>query len=119
MKIAISAQSNSLDSPVDSRFGRAQGFIVYDLDTDEFEYVPNAQNMGLPQGAGIQAAQNVAQTGAKAVITGHVGPKAFLALEKGGIEVYFGGTRTVAQAIEDFRSGKLEKAQDADKPGHW
>jgi len=119
MKIAITAQSNSLDASMDSRFGRAQGFIIYDLDTDEFEYVSNDQNLNLPQGAGIQAAQNVAQTGAKAVITGHVGPKAFLALEKGGIDVYLVRSKTVAQAIDDFRNGRLNKAEEADKPGHW
>ena len=119
MKIAISAQADTLDAQVDARFGRAQGFIVYDLDTDQFEYVPNAQNMSLPQGAGIQAAQNVAQTGAKAVLTGNVGPKAFMALEKGGIDVYLVQSGTVKDAIAAFKEGKLTRTQEASKPGHW
>lgn len=83
MKIAISCQGNTLESPVDPRFGRAQGFLVYDLDTNNFEYANNDQNLNIAQGAGIQTAQNVAKTGAKAVITGNVGPKAFSALSQG------------------------------------
>ncbi|NJB66552.1 putative Fe-Mo cluster-binding NifX family protein [Desulfobaculum xiamenense] len=119
MKIAITSQGNSLDSSIDPRFGRAAGFVIVDTETGETSFADNAQNLSLPQGAGIQAAQNVAATGAKAVITGHVGPKAFLALEKGRIDIYLGAQGTVAQALEAFKAGQLDKADSADKEGHW
>ena len=119
MKIAISSQGRDLSSAVDPRFGRAAGFIVYDDQNAEHEYISNEQNLQAMQGAGIQTAQNVAQTGAKAVISGHVGPKAFSALQSGGIDIYLSQSGTVQEALDAFKAGKLEKAQDADKPGHW
>lgn len=123
MKIAVSTQGRDLNAAVDARFGRTTGFIVYDLETNDFEYMQNAQNLALAQGAGIQTAQNVAKAGAGAVLTGHVGPKAYLALNKGNIAMYLlpenmAGV-TVAQAVEAFRQGKLDKADGPDRQGHW
>ena len=119
MKIAISSQGATLESTVDPRFGRAKGFLVYDLDTNNFEYADNDQNLNIPQGAGIQTAQNVAKTGAQAVITGNVGPKAFSALNQGNIAMYLYTNGTVAEAIAAFKNGDLTPTQDANKPGHW
>ncbi|WP_419784151.1 NifB/NifX family molybdenum-iron cluster-binding protein [Maridesulfovibrio sp.] len=119
MKIAISCQGNDLNGEIDPRFGRAKGFLVCDTDADTQEYIDNTQNLNAAQGAGIQSAQNVAATGASAIITGHVGPKAFTALDKGSIKVYLIGGGTVAEALASFQEGKLEAATDADKPGHW
>jgi predicted Fe-Mo cluster-binding NifX family protein len=119
MKIAVSSQGQEPSSALDPRFGRAAGFIVYDDETGQYEYVSNQQNLQAMQGAGIQTAQNVAQTGAKSVISGHVGPKAFSALRAGGIDIYLSQSGTVQDALDAFKAGKLEKAQDADKPGHW
>ncbi|MGE4299559.1 MAG: NifB/NifX family molybdenum-iron cluster-binding protein [Desulfovibrionaceae bacterium] len=119
MKIAISTSGETLDSPVDPRFGRAAGFLVVDTDTGAATYATNAQNLSLAQGAGIQAAMNVANTGATTVITGHVGPKAFTALSKGNIAIYFAEGGSVAQALAALAAGTLEQASGADKPGHW
>lgn len=119
MKIAITAQGESLEDKVDPRFGRAQGFIVFDLDTESFEYISNLQNLNAMQGAGIQTAQNVAKTGAEAIITGHVGPKAFTALKAGKIKVYFCPEISIKEAIAKFKANELELADEADKPGHW
>ncbi|TIH17332.1 dinitrogenase iron-molybdenum cofactor biosynthesis protein [Marinifilum sp. JC120] len=119
MKIAISCQGNDLNGNIDPRFGRAKGFLVCDTDADTQEYIDNTQNLNAAQGAGIQSAQNVAATGATAVITGHVGPKAFTALDKGAIKIYLIGGGTVAEALASFKDGKLDAAEDADKPGHW
>lgn len=119
MRIAISSQSNSLDSPVDPRFGRTAGFVIYDTETNEQSWADNKQNLTLAQGAGLQTAQNVAMAGAKAVITGHMGPKAFMALQKGGVEIYLFTEGSVSEAIAAYKDGKLAKADEADKQGHW
>lgn len=119
MKIAISCQGPNLSDSVDPRFGRAKGFCVLDTDNDSHEYVDNTQNLEAPQGAGIQAAQNVAATGAKVIITGHVGPKAFTALDKGKIKVYLIEGGSVEEAFAAYKGDKLEEASGADKPGHW
>ena len=119
MKIAVTSQGNTLESPVDPRFGRAAGFVVYDDDTGSFTYMSNDQNLQLAQGAGIQAAQNVAATGVQVVITGHVGPKAFTALNKGGLKVFLGAAGNVKDALEDYKHGKLQAADGPDKESHW
>ena len=76
MKIAISSQGNFPDSNVDPRFGRAKYFIIYDTETDSFDVIDNVQNIQAAQGAGIQAAQNVANQNVELVISGNLGPKA-------------------------------------------
>lgn len=121
MKIAVSCQGQDLNSAVDPRFGRAAGFMICDTDSGEATYLSNGGNLNLPQGAGLQTAQSVAQSGAKAVISGHVGPKAFMALAKGRIAVHLvtDAGLTVAQAVQLFKDGKLPEAKDANTAGHW
>ncbi len=119
MKVAISSEGSSLSAYLDPRFGRAAGFIIYDLNSDEYSFISNEQNLQAMQGAGVQTAQNIAQTGVEAVITGHVGPKAFSALKSGGINIYLTNRSTVQEAIQAFKDRKLKPAEGADKPGHW
>ena len=119
MKIIITSEGTSLESQVDPRFGRAKHFILVDTDSGEFSAHDNAQNLNAPQGAGIQAAQTVARLGAEAVLTGHVGPKAFTTLQAANVAVYTGVSGTVKEAIEEFKGGKFTLAAKADVQGHW
>lgn len=119
MKIAITSQGPDLTSELDPRFGRAKLFIIYDLDTDYFEAVDNEQNLNAPQGAGIQAAQNVAERDVAYVLTGHCGPNAFRTLASAGIKVILGLQGTVKQLIDRFKAGELEPTDSADVEGHW
>ncbi|MFA6449227.1 MAG: NifB/NifX family molybdenum-iron cluster-binding protein [bacterium] len=119
MKIAISASGKTLDSQVDPRFGRAAGFIIYDMETGTFEYKDNSQNLNAMQGAGIQSAKNISDYGVGALITGHCGPKAFTALNAAGVKIYAGAAGTVAETIEKFKAGDLSEAENADVEGHW
>jgi len=52
--------------------------------------------------------------GVQAVITGHVGPNAFSALQTSNVAVYVGASGTVAEAVEQFKAGQLEAADGAD-----
>jgi predicted Fe-Mo cluster-binding NifX family protein len=119
MKIAFTTSGNTLDSPLDSRFGRAPRFLIYDLDSGTFETVDNQQNLNAAQGAGIQSAETVARKGAKALVTGHCGPKAFRVLQAAGIKVFSSNAPTVSEALEKYRSGALAEAGSADVEGHW
>ena len=119
MKVAITAQGTELSSPVDPRFGRAKMFVIYDLDTDQFDVVDNQQNLTAAQGAGIQAAESVARHAVDYVLTGHCGPKAFRALDAAGVKVVAGLQGSVQEAIDKFRAGELKPAARADVQGHW
>ncbi|HRU04966.1 MAG TPA: NifB/NifX family molybdenum-iron cluster-binding protein [Candidatus Brocadiia bacterium] len=119
MKVVISAQGPEMDSLVDPRFGRAAWFLCVDTETGSREAARNEQNLNAVQGAGIQSAQNAANLGAEAVLTGHCGPKAFRVLKAAGIKVYVGVEGTVAEALEKLRAGKLQEADGADVEGHW
>lgn len=119
MKIVITAEGESLDSRVDQRFGRARYLILYDTDTEEAKPLENSQNMQAMQGAGIQSAQNVIDAGADAVITGNCGPKAFVTLNAGNVEIYQGAQGTVKEAIAALSEGKLTKAEDANVGSHF
>lgn len=119
MKIAISSMDGTLDGPVDERFGRCKTFVLYDKETKQFEVIDNMQNMNSPQGAGIQSSQNIVNAGAKAVISGHLGPNAFRVLNEAGVDVYTTTGLTVAEAIKAFEENKLSKLSSPDVQGHW
>ncbi|MFA5270858.1 MAG: NifB/NifX family molybdenum-iron cluster-binding protein [Candidatus Omnitrophota bacterium] len=111
MRICITSCGKTLDSVVDSRFGRCAYFIFYDIETADFEVQENsnAQSQG---GAGIQSAQFVASKEVKAVLTGNVGPNAYQTLNAAGIEIYTGVTGTIKEAIEQYKTGKLKLTQN-------
>ncbi len=119
MKVAFTTSGETLDAPMDRRFGRAPKFLVYDTSAGNFEIVDNVQNLNAPQGAGIQAAQAVSRSGASSLVTGHCGPKAFKVLQAAGVAIYTTDAPTVAEALDRFRAGSLSRAQSADVEGHW
>lgn len=119
MKLAFSASGDDLVAPLNGRFGRAPKFLVYDLDTDTFAVVDNQQSLDAAQGAGIQAAENVVHSGARGVVTGHCGPKAFRVLSAAGVAVFTTDAPTVASALARYRAGALVELTRADVEGHW
>jgi len=108
MKICVSATSNNLKAQLDPRFGRCLYFIILDPETMQFEAIPNTAS-GATGGAGIQAAQTMADKNVKVVITGNVGPNAFQALSAAGIEIITGASGTVNTVIEQYKRGELGK----------
>ncbi len=109
MKIVVSAKGESPESEVDPRFGRAAWFLAFETEDGTWQAVENAAAISAAHGAGIQSAERVCRLGAQAVISGHVGSKAFTVLATGGVKVYHGDAGTAQVAIEDFRSGRLSE----------
>lgn len=119
-KIAVSCEGPSLDARVDPRFGRAAGFLVVDPKTLAFDYFDNGSTQVMSQGAGIQAAEIVANAGATVVLTGFVGPKAFQALSAAKIRVSQNMENlTVRQALDKYNAGDVAVAAEPNRPGHW
>lgn len=119
MLVAISASVDDLDSEVNERFGRANGFIIYDDEKNESSFIENKQNLQASQGAGIQSAQKIYECGAKALITGHCGPKAFKLLEAANVIIYLAEKGSIKENIEKFQNNVLKSICKADVEGHW
>lgn len=119
MKIAVTSTGKQSDAAMDGRFGRARWFMVADAEMGVWEAHANEQNMNAAQGAGIQSAQLLVNLGVDAVITGHVGPKAFRTLKTAGVGIYLCEAATVEEALRLFRDNRLSRADGADVEGHW
>lgn len=104
MKIAVSASSTELESPVDPRFGRCPYYLIVDPETMGFEAVKNP-HAAASGGAGIQAAQLIAQKNVEAVLTGSCGPNAFQTLKTAGVKVVVGVTGTASEAVRRYAAG--------------
>jgi len=107
MRVAISSNGESLESSIDPRFGRSQYYIIYNTDDDTYESIGNTSRQATG-GAGIQAAQDISNTGVEAVITTNIGPNAYRVLEAAKIKVYSGVTGSVKKAVEDFKKGSFD-----------
>ena len=107
MKIAVSSQGDTLDSPASPVFGRCPTYLFVEPETMEFEAVPNPA-MSQGGGAGIQAAQFVVNQGANAVLSGNLGPNAYDVLQAAGVPGYLVAGGTVRQAVEAYKAGQLQ-----------
>jgi predicted Fe-Mo cluster-binding NifX family protein len=118
MKIAISSTGDTLDSEVDPRFGRCNNFIIVDTDTLQTEVHENIGSFSA-HGAGVGAAQKVVSMNVGAVITGHVGPNAYMALSKTSVKIYTGAKGKVKDALNQYEAGKLKEATNPTVSGHY
>lgn len=60
-------------------------------------------------GAGVSAAQTIAEEGVEAVISQNFGPKAFDSLKAGALKLYSFSGKKVKEAVEKFKQGTLEE----------
>ncbi|MDD5456268.1 MAG: NifB/NifX family molybdenum-iron cluster-binding protein [Candidatus Margulisbacteria bacterium] len=119
MKIAITSTGNELNSDMDPRFGRAQYYIIYDIDHDEImEIINNNDNMNASGGAGTSAAQIIAAKGAEAVISGNFGPNATKGLTGFGIKMFQSEVKKIDMVIADYKAKKLNIVSNATVAGH-
>lgn len=120
MKIAVCATERSAAAPVSNRFGRAEYFAIYDSGRSSWEYIENSQDTQAAQGAGIQSAQKIIDSGATVLLALNVGPKAIKALAANKIKVYLAvAGKSLKEVVEMFNMGRLEEITEANVEGHW
>jgi predicted Fe-Mo cluster-binding NifX family protein len=100
MKIALSATAPGLDAEVDPRFGRCQYFVIVDPQSMEFEALDNSNAMA-------------------AVLTGNCGPNAYQTLSAAGIQVITGVSGRIKDAIEAYKTGKLQPSAQPSVDDHY
>ena len=106
MKIAIPVNDQSIKSGVCQSFGRAPYFLIYSMSSKEEEFLDNsaAANQG---GAGIKAAQLIADQKVDAVLTPRCGQNAVDVLEQSAIKLYQTKGESIQDNIDDFVANQL------------
>ena len=117
MQIAVSATDSTMDSQVDTRFGRCNYYVFVDTESGDVEVQENEAAMS-GSGAGIQAAQFVVEQGADVVISGHLGPNAYQVLNAGDLKLYQASGMSVQEAVDALEAGTLTEMGDATGPAH-
>ncbi len=118
MKICISSQGDNLNAPLDPRFGRAMYFLIVNKKGKLLKAIKNTGTQAM-HGAGVTAAQIVADEKVDVVISRNIGPNAFMALASLGIKIFLGTPgMTVKDAFEAYQDGQLSEASAATGPGH-
>lgn len=117
MKIAISSTGKDLESEVDIRFGRCPYFLIVEIENKEIKNVKVIENTAAAQmgGAGISAAEIVANEKVKAIITTNLGPRAFSVFHQLEIEIYQGQGK-IKDVIQQFIDKKLIQATNSTGP---
>lgn len=114
MRVAISALGPTLDDRVDERFGRAEYLLFASEDATAVEAVDNRANRDALQGSGLGAAETVSEGKAEAVITGHLGPKAYRALQVAGVVGYDGSGMIARDALVALKEGRLSRLAEGE-----
>ena len=117
MKIAVSSTGDNLDSNVDMRFGRCKYFIVVDSESMDFKVVSNESIM-VSGGAGIKAAEAIANQDVQIVLTGNIGPNAHSTLSAAGIKVFTGAEGRIKDAINKYKNNELKESSSANVDSH-
>lgn len=106
MRLAIPVEEKSPEAKVCASFGRTPYFLVYDSLTKESVFLDNgaASSTG---GAGIQAAQTIADSKAEALLTPRCGENAANVLKAAGVRLYKTADGSAMQNLDAFAAGKL------------
>jgi len=114
MKVAVSSTGKDINSNVSNVFGRCPYFVIAEIENKKIGKTEVIENTSAKQmgGAGISAAQTIAEKDVKAIITGNIGPRASDVLSQFNIEVYNGSRcKSIKEALQKFIDNKLEKIQ--------
>lgn len=117
MKIALPVDEKKMDSSVCVSFGRAPYFLVYNSITNEAVYLnnPAAASSG---GAGIKAAQAIADSGAQILVSPRCGENAANVLTSAKVVIYKSVPGTAAENIKEYLAQRLSMLNEIHKGFH-
>ena len=106
MRIAIPVDDNNIKGNVCVSFGRAPYFMFYDTDSNDSSFILNsaANSQG---GAGIKAAQIIADNEADVLITPRCGQNAAEVLDAAKIKIYKASNSTIEENLNELKNDKL------------
>lgn len=100
--IAIS-EDNGIGSKIDSRFGRGNYFMTYDIENDIIIEVEENKFRDEGHGVGIKTAGIAVEKGCTLVIGAQPGPKAEQIFKEGGVEIFVMTEGTVKDALRKYK----------------
>lgn len=108
MKICIPTMGEGgMQEAICQHFGQAPTFTIIDVDGGEIKVLPNvSEHMG---GKGLPTEIMFAE-GVQVMIVGGLGPKAVAMFNQAGVDVFVGAVGTVKDAIDDWRTDMLSRA---------
>jgi len=109
LKICISANGDNLNSFLDPRFGRALFFLIISSEGKLIKSIKNTGKQAM-RGAGVTAAQIVADEKVDVIITGNIGPNASIVLSASKIKIFIGLPETpILDIIKKYQENKLQE----------
>jgi predicted Fe-Mo cluster-binding NifX family protein len=111
MRILLPINEENMEAGICLSFGRAPFFLVWDTEASKAIYLenPGANSSG---GAGIKAAQAVADHNVEALIVPRIGKNASDVTDVAGITIYKSINDNVMENIQLMVDGKLEVLTD-------
>lgn len=111
MKIAIPVNDKSLENGVCQSFGRAPYFLIHDIESKENTFLNNSAALSRG-GAGVKAAQMIADNEVDALLTPRCGDNAAGILKVAKIKLYKTKGDSIEDNIKSFNEGKLSLLMD-------
>lgn len=107
MKIAIPVDHVSMDTSICISFGRAPYFMIYDTESKDASFLDNSA-VASQGGAGVKAAQIIADSGVCALLTPRCGENAAEVFHAADIKIYQTVSSMLKHNIQSFENGELE-----------
>jgi predicted Fe-Mo cluster-binding NifX family protein len=108
MKVCFPVEENNgISSSVYGHFGSAPGFVMYDTESEELDYIDN-RDINHEHGA-CNPASALSGRSVDAVVVGGICQGALMRLMQDGIEVMRSGSGLIEDDIRLYNSGELER----------
>jgi len=106
MKIAFPVNEQSINAGIHDSFGRAPYYLIYNTTLKETDYLDHRAVVA-QGGAGIRAAQVLADNGIKVIITPQCGENAEKILRNAEVLVYKAISGTIQENMDAFQKDQL------------
>lgn len=118
MKIAVCAKSTGMDAFADDRFGRAEYYVIVDMDKRICETLENTAKSETA-GAGGSAVRLLSEADVDVLLVPELGPKAVDAVNAFEMKAYRYTDRvSVRELVEAFQAGQLEPVESNTAESH-
>ncbi len=107
MKISIPMEQMDIESQINDSFGRAPFYLIYSTVNKDVEYLDH-RAVASQGGAGVRAAQVLADNGVRAIITHQCGENAEKILANAEVLIYEAIKGTARENLDAYENDQLK-----------